>query len=313
MPSNRTLSSRFPYLHILGPAWLALLVSGASSCALFEPEDSLAPTPTITAPVTILAESTSTTDSSPATSTTLPPTTTTSSVPESTTTTSPVRVALDYLEQLLAAQAEIARFVMEVRDINDDWDNRSQTGVSFSDTELALEETVARAQSLQDTFVLIKAPSEFGLRDEHRVASSAVGILVDSPPQMLDGLRSPDTGEARRAVLAGFLTAFDLFGQVIDRVAAITGEEGIEMLEASRADDSFPVTTPEETTTTSSTSAATGATLGTAPPDPGNTKNCSDFSTQAEAQEWFDAYFPFYGDVALLDTNENNLACELLP
>jgi hypothetical protein len=43
---------------------------------------------------------------------------------------------------------------------------------------------------------------------------------------------------------------------------------------------------------------------------PGNTRNCSDFSSRAEAQAWFDRYFPFYGDVAELDGDNNGLACE---
>ena len=47
--------------------------------------------------------------------------------------------------------------------------------------------------------------------------------------------------------------------------------------------------------------------------NPGNTKNCSDFSTQAEAQAWFDTYFPLYGDVAQLDADGNGIACESLP
>ena len=49
------------------------------------------------------------------------------------------------------------------------------------------------------------------------------------------------------------------------------------------------------------------------PPNPGNSKNCSDFSTQAEAQEWFDTYFPHYGDVARLDRDGDGEACESLP
>lgn len=52
---------------------------------------------------------------------------------------------------------------------------------------------------------------------------------------------------------------------------------------------------------------------GDIPPDPGNTRNCSDFSTQAEAQEWFDTYFPHYGDVARLDGDGDGEACESLP
>ena len=52
---------------------------------------------------------------------------------------------------------------------------------------------------------------------------------------------------------------------------------------------------------------------GARPPDPGNTKNCSDFDTREDAQEWFDRYFPHYGDVAKLDGNGDGRACESLP
>ncbi len=56
-----------------------------------------------------------------------------------------------------------------------------------------------------------------------------------------------------------------------------------------------------------------GTTSTEVPPDPGNSKNCPDFSTQAEAQEWFDTYFPHYGDVARLDGDGDGEACESLP
>ena len=49
------------------------------------------------------------------------------------------------------------------------------------------------------------------------------------------------------------------------------------------------------------------------PPNPGNSKNCGDFSTRTEAQEWFDTYFPHYGDVARLDGDGDGMACESLP
>lgn len=284
----------------------ALLLGG--SCALFQSEDSLSPTPTITAPpADTLAESVTTASASPFTDATPDPETTTSAAPSSTTTTSPTRTSLDYLEQLLTLQAEAAQLAAGVQTLNDSWDDRSQTGVSFSDTEVALESAVERAQRLKDTFVLIEAPSE--LRDEHRIASSTVGLLADGPQEMLDGLRSPDTGQARRAALVGFLNAFDILGEAIARVAEIIGEEATEMLEAARTET--PVTTSAETTT--SLGPVTTPTSGPAPPDPGNTRNCSDFSTQVEAQEWYDTYFPFYGDVASLDTNDNRVACESLP
>jgi hypothetical protein len=68
-------------------------------------------------------------------------------------------------------------------------------------------------------------------------------------------------------------------------------------------DSASPDCGPPATTTT------------TAPPvaNPGDTRNCSDFSTQAEAQAWFDTYFPLYGDVARLDANDDGVPCESLP
>lgn len=52
---------------------------------------------------------------------------------------------------------------------------------------------------------------------------------------------------------------------------------------------------------------------GTTPGNPGNTVNCTDFSTQAAAQQWFDTYYPYYGDVAGLDSDGDRIACETLP
>lgn len=43
------------------------------------------------------------------------------------------------------------------------------------------------------------------------------------------------------------------------------------------------------------------------PGNPGDSKDCSDFSTQAEAQAWFDTYYPTYGDVANLDGDNDGI------
>ena len=67
-------------------------------------------------------------------------------------------------------------------------------------------------------------------------------------------------------------------------------------------------TTTVRTATTTSTTAATGVV-----PNPGNTKNCSDFSTYSAAKAWFDTYFPYYGDVARLDGDNDGEPCESLP
>ncbi|HLT97474.1 MAG TPA: S-layer homology domain-containing protein [Acidimicrobiia bacterium] len=70
---------------------------------------------------------------------------------------------------------------------------------------------------------------------------------------------------------------------------------------------------PRATTTTTTTLPSTTTTTEIIPPNPGDSKNCSDFKTQAEAQAWFDKYYPYYGDIARLDQDNDGIACEGLP
>lgn len=48
------------------------------------------------------------------------------------------------------------------------------------------------------------------------------------------------------------------------------------------------------------------------PANPGDSKNCADFGSFAEAKRWFDKYSPFYGDVAKLDGDGDGVPCESL-
>ena len=71
--------------------------------------------------------------------------------------------------------------------------------------------------------------------------------------------------------------------------------------------------TPPATPATTSSTTTSSSTTTTALANPGNTKNCSDFSTYSEAKQWFDTYFPLYGDVAGLDGDGDGEPCESLP
>lgn len=51
----------------------------------------------------------------------------------------------------------------------------------------------------------------------------------------------------------------------------------------------------------------------TTPSNPGNSVNCTDFSTWSAAQNWFNTYYPYYADVAGLDSDGDLIACETLP
>jgi Excalibur calcium-binding domain/S-layer homology domain len=75
----------------------------------------------------------------------------------------------------------------------------------------------------------------------------------------------------------------------------------------SRALGLTPIVPPPPTTTTSTTT-----TIGK-PSSPGDSKNCGDFSTWRQAQNWFEHYYPHYGDIARLDGDNDGIACESLP
>ena len=287
---------------------LAVVIAVGASCS----EDPPADIPTTLAPITSTSTTRLATTTLPPPENTLPETTTTS-----TTLVSLTEESMEYLEVLLAVEVNIGNLVAEVQALNDNWDNRSETGVSYGETDAAMEVAVQRAQELRDAFEGIQPTALSTVPLEHQTAAAAVVLMADTAAEMLDGLRSTDTGQARRSALVGFLTAFEIFEEAIDRLAEMIGDEATAALARNRTDNSVPTvgedaagTEPEpEPTTTTTTEPATEEELE----NPGNTVDCNDFATQAEAQEWFDTYFPLYGDVALIDTNNNGVACELLP
>ena len=78
----------------------------------------------------------------------------------------------------------------------------------------------------------------------------------------------------------------------------------------SRALGLDPIEPPARPTTTTTTSTTT--TQPAKPPYPGDSKNCDDFDSWEEAQAWFEYYYPYYGDVAKLDRDNDGIACESL-
>lgn len=78
------------------------------------------------------------------------------------------------------------------------------------------------------------------------------------------------------------------------------------------ASKTAPPAAPPATPPPASSAAAPKAVPPGAPPNPGDTKNCKDFQTYEEAKAWYDKYFPFYGDVAKLDGDNDGEPCESL-
>ncbi|MDE0136984.1 MAG: hypothetical protein OXM57_13215 [bacterium] len=184
------------------------------------------------------------------------PTTTTSMPTEE----FPGRTVLAYLEQIRDIAVATGQMAQDMRAANNDWDNRSVTGVTFEETDAALVDIRDRARQLRDAIGLVEPPTEFGLPVEHQTAWVASGEMADAAVEALAGLRSPDTGERRRAALSGFIVSFERFSGAVGRIVDIIDVGGpIDLPTVTVA------TTAPTTTTTTTAAAATTATTSAAP------------------------------------------------
>lgn len=225
---------------ILGSA--ALLLAAACSRDVQETP----PEETSTSAAVAVETTPPSTSSTTTTAVTLPPETD----------TGPDRVVMAYYEQMNVIYAEIGELAADMRAANNDWDNRSVTGVSYQDTEAVMSRLLSRAERLRDDVGFIDPPADLGLPVEHRAAWSAAGQMADAARAVLAGLRSSDTGERRRAAAAEFMTAFERFDRAVGRVVEIIG------LGSGVTPTTVPVTLPP-TTTTEATTTTTEATTTT--------------------------------------------------
>ena len=105
-----------------------------------------------------------------------------------------------------------------------------------------------------------------------------------------------------------------VFGPFISDTPADKQDEVAQSATTTNATDTPSTTAVTEKSATGATESATSTTttVPEAPPNPGDAVSCADFDTWEEAQEWYDTYAPYYGDIALLDINNNGVACEKL-
>lgn len=196
------------------------------------------------------------------TSTTIGPSVVDTTSPTTTTTLTeedfPGPTVLAYLEEIRNIAVASGQVALDMRAANNDWDNRSVTGVSFGDTEAALVGIRDRARQLRDAMGLVEPPTGFGLPVEHQTAWVASGEMADAAVEALAGLRSPDTGERRRVALSDFIVSFERFNGAVDRIVDIIGVgAGIDL-------PTITVATTAATTTTTTTAAGTTPTTTSA-------------------------------------------------
>ena len=147
-----------------------------------------------------------------------------SSEPEETTTTTSADQAA--LETYAAGLVDVAATVTELRadaaTINQAWDDRTE---DYDATLTALTGLASRAAPLSDLVLALEPPASVDLATHQRLVRSAAD-LADAAQEMVDGLQSTDTGEARRAALDRFdalaLEFGSVSGLVVDSAATPT-------------------------------------------------------------------------------------------
>ena len=161
----------------------------------------------------------------------------------------PSRDVLNYLEDMQGIAVRVGELMLGMRAANNDWDNRSETGVTYAETETRMESIESRAVALRSDIGLITPPPDRGLPVEHGTAWEGLGQMADAATDALAGLRSPDTGERRRAALAEFLVAYERFAGAFDRIVQIIGVE-VQVSVPSTGTTVSTATTEADTTTT---------------------------------------------------------------
>lgn len=151
-------------------------------------------------------------------------TTTTTQPPDESTTTTTTTPSLSpaiqaYVAGLETAKAESTRLGESATAINLAWDERT---TDFATTRDALDglaaETVTFRQGLDSLSVPSDEVAELATGNTELLA--AADVMVSAAQGMAEGIRAPDTGEARRSALANYTQAVATFNQTADRVAA---------------------------------------------------------------------------------------------
>ena len=239
-------------------SWLLCALVLALAACSGDPEEV---PPETTAPDTTTAVMLDTTTTAAPQVDTTAPTTTPTTIPDE---EFPGPTVLAYLQEVRNIAVATGRVAEDMRAANNDWDNRSVTGVSFGETEAALVAIRDQARQLRDAIGLVDPPTEFGLPVEHETVWSASGNMADAAVEALAGLRSPDTGERRRAALSEFIVSFERFSGAIGRIVDIIDVgAGIDLPTITVATTAATTTTTTAATTTTSASGTTTTTAAT--------------------------------------------------
>jgi hypothetical protein len=154
------------------------------------------------------------------TTTTVAASETTTSVPDSTTTTTlPADIAafLSLVDNYEATANSIAN---DIDDANTAWENRADGAPSSADTLAAFEAAKVEAQTLSDSVAATNPPDAYVAVWPD--AATAAATLPPGVDAVIEGLRAPDDGTARRDAVAAYETLTTEFIGSLNQVKAAT-------------------------------------------------------------------------------------------
>jgi hypothetical protein len=160
-------------------------------------------------PVADVAASTSTTTST--TTTTIAPTTTSTTLPNE---------ILAFLQELERFEDFATALQTDLDQVNDDWENRADTGATLDETEAGFEDVRDRAQELSNQVAATSVPEPFPPAwPETIVTAQALPTTVQ---EVIEGLLAPDDGSLRRQAVEDYAAATAAFTDQLDVVRSLT-------------------------------------------------------------------------------------------
>lgn len=151
---------------------------------------------------------------------------TTTTTPEGTATTLDGGSALDpatqaYLDELDDINARLSVLRTEIVTVNDGFDADPRE-IEYPDAETRLDQVVVDTTAMSEQVTAMTVPA--GLEVNHDALETAIQFAALAADDALDGLRSTDTGELRRAALAAYVQAADDFDTEVTNTHNAAGD-----------------------------------------------------------------------------------------
>ncbi len=143
--------------------------------------------------------------------------------PASATTTATLpSVLAEYNRQLGFRVTEADELLARAQGINSDFDNKATTGFQYSAAVTALQTLADDVQTFRNSMGFLEVPEADvpGIDPVHDEMVAIAQEMVQQANAMVAGLKSPDTGEARKAALAAFETAVVDYKAKVDELIA---------------------------------------------------------------------------------------------